>query len=314
MKTLSPAEEMELIRSKLKHFRLEWTPEHFLDTKSKRLNSVLGIMGKGIPAGKILELSGPESGGKSSLSQDLVAIAQRAGWNALLQDQEGSLQKKWVKKRGVDWDKLALVQPYDGFFNRAPKYDKKGKLVDAPERSSAEQLCSEAEHWIKRKHRAEPDVPIIYVMDSVTALVTAYELDQEISDADMRTDLSLSKFLSRLLRRWVGLFQTHNVLGIFINQLRAKPGQMFGNPETTTGGKALKFYAHVRVRVGRNIESKNSRIMDGKDQIGIKAILVNKKNKAGGIEHTQCGYKSFFNGKHEVCNVEEIKAKGDDND
>lgn len=309
---LTPAEEMELIRSKMKHFRLEWTPEHFLDTGSKRLNSVLGIRDKGIPAGSILELSGPESGGKSSLAEDLIGIAQTAGWNSLLQDQERSANKKWITRRGVDWDKLNLVQPYDGFFTKAPKYDKKGLLLTDPERSSAELLCSEVEHWIKRKHRQQPDVPIIYVMDSVTALITQYELDQEIDDADMRTDLMLSKFLSRLLRRWIGLFQTHNVLAIFINQLRAKPGQMFGNPETTTGGKALKFYAHIRVRVGRNVEAKDSRMMQNGKQIGIKSILVNKKNKSGGIEHSQCGYKTFFKGGHKVCDVSDVKAKGEE--
>lgn len=310
-KQLTPSEEMELIRNKMKHFRLEWTPEHFLDTGSKRLNSVLGIRDKGIPAGKMIEISGPESNGKSALAQDIVAIAQAAGWNALWQDQESTLAKRWCKKRGIVWDKLALVQPYDGYFGKPPKLDKKGNLVNPPERSSAEQLCDEAEQWIKRKHRAEPDIPIIYVMDSVTALITAYELNQNIADNNMRTKMGLSSFLSSLLRRWVGLFQTHNVLGIFINQLRVDPGKMFGNPETTTGGKALKFYCHVRVRVGRAGETK-SRMMDSQNQIGIKSIIKNKKNKTGGIENAECGYKMFFDGSSKFCSVDDVKAKGEE--
>jgi recombination protein RecA len=309
-KIITPTEEMELIRSKMKHFRLEWTPEHFLDTGSKRLNSVLGIRDKGIPAGKILEFSGPESSGKSGLAQDIVAIAQKQGWNACWHDQESTLHKKWIKMRGVDWDKLARVEPYDGYFGKSPKLDAKGKPTTPPERASAEQLCDEAETWIKRKHRAEPDVPIIYVMDSVTALVTAYELNQSISEGNMRTKMSLSSFLSGLLRRWVGLFQTHNVLGIFINQLRVDPNKMFGNPETTTGGKALKFYSHVRVRVGRAGEAK-SRMMDRGQQIGIKSIIKNRKNKTGGIENKEVGYKMFFDGSYKICSVEDIKSKGE---
>lgn len=310
-KVLSPADEIRAIRNKMGHFSLEARPKSWLDTGSRRLNRVLGTK-LGIPWGRIIELFGPESNGKSVLAMELMAIAQAAGAWVIWHDAENSVILRWLRKRGINTDEMFLIQPYEGFFGKKPKYDKKGRLLNDPELATAEILCDEVRELIKKLHRKEPDRPIFYVLDSITALETAYEMQVGMKDANMKSNTELSRFLSRLMKQWVGLFQTHNVTGVFINQLRTKPGVSFGNPEYTTGGKAVKFYAHVRARIGR--VGSGGRLLNHGEQIGIKGIIKCIKSKVGGVEGRSCGYKIWYNGQAKFMDAAIIKQKGEADD
>ena len=125
----------------------------------------------------------------------------------------------------------------------------------------------------------------------------------------MRTQMALPQFLGKLLRRWTGLFESYNVLGVFINQVRIAPGVAFGNPEYTPGGKALKFYCHIRSIVRR---TKGGRLMKSGKIVGLKGIITNLKNKAGGVEGSRCGYKIYFDGKRSTKWVDAAMLKAEE--
>jgi len=312
-KPLTPEQQIELIRNKLNHFSLERKITEWLDTGSRYLNSVLGKRKLGIPWGRILELYGENSHGKSALSTFIFSLAQAMGARVIWFDAENSYSKAWVKKWKVDPDKVYLIQPYAGFFGgKQPKYSDKGKLLNEPDISSANVLCDEVRALIRRLYREDPDTPIFLVLDSVTALETDYEIEVDMEGANMKSGVALAAFLSKLMKKWVGLFATHNVTGIIINQLRTKPmAKKFENPEYTPGGKATKFYAHVRAKIRR---AGGGKIIVGtgknKKQIGIKGIISNVKNKVGGIENTACSFKIYFDGHAEFGPVEDAKWEG----
>jgi len=211
-----------------------------IPTGSLELDLALGI--GGIPKGRIIEIYGPESSGKTTVTLHMIAESQKQGGVAAFIDAEHALDPQYAGKIGVDTDNLILAQPDTG--------EQALEIVDALVRSAA--------------------VDII-VIDSVAALVPKAEITGEMGDSHMGLQ---ARLMSQALRKLTGIVKKSNTTVIFINQLRMKIGVMFGNPETTTGGNALKFYASVRLDV-RRIDS----IKDNGEVIGNRVKVKVVKNK-----------------------------------
>jgi len=297
IKKIDPMALVDTIRRRLKHFPASDEEMHFLDTGSPKLNGIFGNRSRGIRFGTLIELSGKESSGKSSLAFDLLALAQAEGAYTALISAENSAERDWIEVRGVDYDKLAIFKPYLGRFGG----EKKTVTL-----SSAEVICGEFEAWLKTLASEDPKAKFFCVLDSITALLPAGSNDKDIEGINMRTRMSLPMFLSDLLRRWIGLAQGANCTILFINQIRVNPMKMFGNPEYTTGGEALKFYCHVRVKA-RRVDG--GQLLQSGKQIGIKGVLTNIKNKAGGKEFSTAGYKLFFDGRSAVLAADDLKKQ-----
>ena len=211
-----------------------------IKTGSLTLDLALGI--GGIPKGRIVEIYGPESSGKTTVALHCVAEAQKAGGTAAFIDVEHALDPVYAKSLGVDIDSLLVSQPDSG--------EQALEIAEALVRSGA--------------------VDII-VVDSVAALVTRAEIDGEMGDNHVG---QLARLMSQALRKLTGALSKTNCAAIFINQLREKIGVMYGNPETTTGGRALKFYSSVRIDV-----RKGEPIKDGSELIGTHTRAKIVKNK-----------------------------------
>lgn len=188
-----------------------------ISTGSLGLDIALGI--GGVPRGRVVEIYGPESSGKTTLSMHCIAEAQKAGGLAAFIDAEHAFDKGYAEKLGIDTENLLISQPDNG-----------------------EQALEIAEHLIR-----SGAIDII-VIDSVAALVPRGELEGEMGDSKMGLQ---ARLMSQALRKLTGTINKTGCCCIFINQLREKIGVMFGNPETTTGGNALKFYASVRLDIRR---------------------------------------------------------------
>jgi recombination protein RecA len=180
----------------------------------------------GIPRGRVIEIYGPESSGKTTLSMHCIAEAQKAGGMAAFIDAEHAFDKAYAEKLGIDIENLLISQPDNG-----------------------EQALEIAEHLIR-----SGAIDII-VIDSVAALVPKSELEGEMGDSKMGLQ---ARLMSQALRKLTGAINKTGCSCVFINQLRDKIGVMFGNPETTTGGNALKFYASVRLDIRRIGQIKES--------------------------------------------------------
>ncbi len=204
------------------------------------LDIALGI--GGVPRGRIIEIYGPESSGKTTVSLHVVAEAQKLGGIAAFIDAEHALDPIYAKKLGVDVEELVISQPDTG--------EQGLEITEALVRSGA--------------------VDIV-VVDSVAALVPKAEIEGEMGDSHMGLQ---ARLMSQALRKLAGSINKSNTTVIFINQLREKIGVMFGNPETTTGGRALKFYASVRLDV-RRIDS----LKQGDEIIGNRTRIKVVKNK-----------------------------------
>src|SRR6266536_286200 len=215
-------------------------PVEVIPTGSIALDVALGI--GGLPRGRIVEIYGPESSGKTSLALHAVANAQKAGGIAAFIDAEHALDPDYAKKLGVDTDALLVSQPDTG--------EQALEIADMLIRSSA--------------------VDVI-VIDSVAALVPRAEIEGEMGDSHVGLQ---ARLMSQALRKLTGGISNSNTAVIFTNQLREKIGVMFGNPETTAGGKALKFYASVRLDI-RRIDS----IKQGTDVMGSRTRVKVVKNK-----------------------------------
>ena len=213
--------------------------EH-ISTGSMALDMALGI--GGIPRGRIVEIYGPESSGKTTLALHCVAEAQKSGGTAAFIDVEHALDPVYAANLGVDIDSLLVSQPDSG--------EQALEIAEALVRSGA--------------------IDII-VIDSVAALVTRAEIEGEMGDNHVG---QLARLMSQALRKLTGALSKSNCSAIFINQLREKIGVIYGNPETTTGGRALKFYASVRIDV-RKIET----IKNGSEMIGSRTRARVVKNK-----------------------------------
>ena len=215
-------------------------PMEVIPTGSISLDVALGI--GGLPRGRIVEIYGPESSGKTSLALHAVANAQKAGGIAAFIDAEHALDPDYAKKLGVDTDALLVSQPDTG--------EQALEIADMLIRSGA--------------------VDVI-VIDSVAALVPRAEIEGEMGDSHVGLQ---ARLMSQALRKIAGALNQTKTTAIFINQLREKIGVMFGSPETTTGGKALKFYASIRLDI-RRIET----LKDGTDAVGNRTRVKVVKNK-----------------------------------
>lgn len=217
------------------HMNIETIP-----TGSIGLDIALGV--GGVPRGRIVEIFGPESSGKTTVALHIVAEAQKAGGDAAFIDAEHALDPNYAKKLGVDIDNLIVSQPDTG--------EQALEIAEALVRSGA--------------------IDVI-VIDSVAALVPKAEIDGEMGDSHVGLQ---ARLMSQALRKLAGVISKSKTTAIFINQLREKVGIMFGNPETTPGGRALKFYASVRLDV-RRIES----IKQGTEVVGNRTRVKVVKNK-----------------------------------
>ncbi len=211
-----------------------------IPTGSISLDLALGI--GGVPRGRVIEIYGPEASGKTTICQHIIAEAQKLGGVAAFIDVEHALDPQYAAKCGVNIDELLISQPDTG--------EQALEICEALVRSGA--------------------VDII-VIDSVAALVPRAEIEGEMGDSHMGLQ---ARLMSQALRKLSGAIKKSNTAVIFTNQLRQKIGVMFGNPETTTGGNALKFYASVRLDV-RPIDP----IKSGEDVIGNRTRVRVKKNK-----------------------------------
>ena len=211
-----------------------------ISTGSIALDSALGV--GGVPKGRIVEIYGPEASGKTSLTLHIIAEAQKSGGVAAFIDAEHALDPEYAKNLGVNLDDLLLSQPDTG-----------------------EQTLEIAEVLIRS---GAVDVIIV---DSVAALVPKAELDGDMGDSHMGLQ---ARLMSQAMRKLAGVINKSNACLIFINQIRMKIGVMFGNPETTTGGNALKFYSSVRIDIRRIAALK-----DGEEVIGNRTRAKVVKNK-----------------------------------
>ena len=207
---------------------------------SLMLDRALGV--GGYPKGRIIEIFGPESSGKTTIALHAIAEVQKTGGRAAFIDAEHALDPVYAKKLGVDTDELLLSQPDTG--------EQALEIVEALVRSEAMSII---------------------VIDSVAALVPQAEIEGEMGDSHVGLQ---ARLMSQALRKLGGIINKTNTICIFINQLREKVGVMFGNPETTPGGRALKFYSTVRLDVRRGEQIK----VNG-DVLGNKTVIKVVKNK-----------------------------------
>ncbi|WP_448071671.1 recombinase RecA [Georgenia yuyongxinii] len=211
-----------------------------IPTGSVALDVALGI--GGLPRGRVVEIYGPESSGKTTVALHAVASAQRAGGIAAFIDAEHALDPEYAKKLGVDTDALLVSQPDTG--------EQALEIMDMLIRSGALDIV---------------------VIDSVAALVPKAEIEGEMGDSHVGLQ---ARLMSQALRKITGALSASGTTAIFINQLREKIGVFFGSPETTTGGKALKFYASVRLDI-RRIET----LKEGSEPVGNRTRVKVVKNK-----------------------------------
>jgi recombination protein RecA len=216
------------------------SPVSVISTGSISIDAALGV--GGVPRGRVVEIYGPESSGKTTLTLQIIAQAQKGGGVAAFIDAEHALDPVYARKLGVDTDNLLISQPDHG--------EQALEIANALITSGA--------------------IDVV-VVDSVAALVPKAELEGEMGDSHMGLH---ARLMSQALRKLTGTVSRTNTCLIFINQVREKIGVMFGNPETTTGGRALKFYCSVRMEVRRT-----GAIKDGENTIGNRTKVKVVKNK-----------------------------------
>ncbi|SJN55743.1 recombinase A [Vibrio ruber DSM 16370] len=238
-----------------------------ISTGSLSLDIALGA--GGLPMGRIVEIYGPESSGKTTLTLEVIAAAQREGKTCAFIDAEHALDPVYAKKLGVDIEALLVSQPDTG--------EQALEICDALARSGAIDVM---------------------VIDSVAALTPKAEIEGEMGDSHMGLQ---ARMLSQAMRKLTGNLKQSNCMCIFINQIRMKIGVMFGNPETTTGGNALKFYASVRLDIRRT-----GSIKEGDEVVGNETRIKVVKNKIAAPfkeANTQIMYGQGFNREGELVDL-----------
>ncbi len=238
-----------------------------ISTSSLSLDIALGA--GGLPIGRIVEIYGPESSGKTTLTLETITAAQRKGKACAFIDAEHALDPIYAQKLGVDIDQLLVSQPDTG--------EQALEICDALARSGAVDLI---------------------VVDSVAALTPKAEIEGEMGDSHMGLQ---ARMLSQAMRKLTGNLKQSNCMCIFINQIRMKIGVMFGNPETTTGGNALKFYASVRLDIRRT-----GAIKEGDEVVGNETRIKVVKNKIAAPfkqADTQILYGQGFNRNGELVDL-----------
>ncbi|MBX3059205.1 MAG: recombinase RecA [Anaerolineae bacterium] len=233
-----------------RHLQIEAIP-----TGALSLDIALGV--GGLPRGRVIEIYGPESSGKTTLCQHIIAEAQRMGGICAFVDMEHALDPLYAERCGVDINNLYVSQPDTG-----------------------EQALEIAEALIRS------GTMDVVVVDSVAALVPRAEIEGEMGDAHVGLQ---ARLMSQALRKLSGAIKQTNTVMIFTNQLRSKIGVMFGNPETTSGGNALKFYASVRLDIRRT-----ETIKAGSEVVGSRAVVKVKKNKVA-PPFTEAGFDIMYN-------------------
>ncbi len=226
-----------------------------IPTGSLSLDIALGV--GGVPRGRVIEIYGPESSGKTTVCQHIIAESQKRGGVCAFVDMEHALDPSYAEKCGVDITNLYVSQPDTG-----------------------EQALEIAEALIRS------GTMDVVVVDSVAALVPRAEIEGEMGDSHVGLQ---ARLMSQALRKLSGVIKQTNTVVIFTNQLRSKIGVMFGNPETTSGGNALKFYASVRLDI-RRIQA----IKSGNDVIGNRTRIKVKKNKVAS-PFTECEFDIMYN-------------------
>ncbi len=233
-----------------RHLQIEAIP-----TGALSLDIALGV--GGLPRGRVIEIYGPESSGKTTLCQHIIAEAQKQGGICAFVDMEHALDPLYAERCGVDINNLYVSQPDTG-----------------------EQALEIAEALIRS------GTMDVVVVDSVAALVPRAEIEGEMGDAHVGLQ---ARLMSQALRKLSGAIKQTNTVMIFTNQLRSKIGVMFGNPETTSGGNALKFYASVRLDIRRT-----ETIKAGSEVVGSRAVVKVKKNKVA-PPFTEAGFDIMYN-------------------
>ena len=266
--------------------------EFWIDTGDATFNSVYGAR-KGIPSGRMYEVSGKKHAGKTLRVKALSGLAQKQhGAFSICIDLENSHDELWANRVGELTDSKNFYRVYPKVLKRT-KAEKKGKKVfkaGVPFIQPAELLFEEALrvcHWVKEKW---PERPIFVYLDSIANLKTAMQVDAGTTDTNMRTNQDRAQFLSKTLPDWVTWAANYDMWVFLINQIRTKPGVMFGNPDYTPGGKALEHNCHSQVWMSR---VKGGKLLKNGQQIGLKGKAVNVKNKVGGgsKEGMISGYK-----------------------
>ncbi len=223
--------------------RLDGDPLHVVPGISTGTISLdLALGGRGVPRGRVIEIFGPESSGKTTLALTVVANAQRGGGVAAFIDAEHALDPSWAKRLGVDLEEMLVSQPDTG--------------------EQALEICE----LLVRSNAVD-----VVVIDSVAALIPRAEIEGEMGDTHVGLQ---ARLMSQALRKLTGAISKSNTVVVFINQLREKIGVMFGSPETTPGGRALKFYASVRIDIRRI-----GGIKDGDQNVGNRVRARVVKNK-----------------------------------